>query len=134
MILPFEGRPNTDAMAFGEDLNPALGTQGNIYAKTVGNQLVVEFYQVQHWASGFPETFEIILDTATDQVTYQYNTLSWPDLHHRWPGKRHGHRRPAVLLCQLGQPGCRPRGAVHTRHRHQRQLGLRSRLDDHRLG
>ena len=33
---------------------------------------------MQHWASGFPETFEIILDTATDQVTYQYNTLSWP--------------------------------------------------------
>ncbi len=79
MILPFEGRPNTDAMAFGEDLNPESGTQGMIYAKTVGNQLVVEWHQVQHWASGFPETFEIILDTATDQVTYQYNTLSWPD-------------------------------------------------------
>lgn len=79
MVLPFEGRPNTDAMAFGEDLNPALGTQGTIYAKTVGNQLVIEFHQVQHWASGFPETFEIILDTTTDQVTYQYNTLSWPN-------------------------------------------------------
>ena len=79
MILPFEGRPNNDAMAFGEDLNPASGTQGTIYAKTVGNQLVVEYHQVQHWASGFPETFEIILDTATDQVTYQYNTVSWPD-------------------------------------------------------
>ena len=34
---------------------------------------------MQHWASGFPETFEIILDTATDQITYQYNTLSWPN-------------------------------------------------------
>jgi hypothetical protein len=79
MILPFEGRPNTDAMAYGEDLNPESGTQGNIYAKTVGNQLVVEWHQVQHWASGFPETFEIILDTATDQLTYQYHTLSWPD-------------------------------------------------------
>lgn len=79
MILPFEGRPNTDAMAFGEDLNPALGAQGTIYAKAIGSQFVIQWHQVQHWASGFPETFQIILDTATDTITYQYNTLSWPD-------------------------------------------------------
>jgi hypothetical protein len=79
MILPFEGRPNTDAMAFGEDLNPALGTQGTIYGKAIGSQYVIQWHQVQHWASGFPETFQIILDTATDTITYQYNTLSWPD-------------------------------------------------------
>jgi subtilisin family serine protease len=79
MVLPFEGRPNTDAMAFGEDLNPALGTQGTIYGKAIGSQYVIQWHQVQHWASGFPETFQIILDTATDTITYQYNTLSWPD-------------------------------------------------------
>ena len=79
MILPFEGRPNTDAMAFGEDLNPALGTQGTIYGKAIGSQYVIQWHQVQHWASGFPETFQIILDTAADTITYQYNTLSWPD-------------------------------------------------------
>lgn len=79
MILPFEGRPNTDAMAFGEDLNPALGAQGSIYTKIDGDLFIAEWYQVQHWASGFPETFQIILDTATDTLTYQYNTLSWPN-------------------------------------------------------
>ncbi|MFZ2358940.1 MAG: S8 family serine peptidase [Anaerolineae bacterium] len=79
MVLPFEGRPNTDAMAFGEDLNPALGTQGTIYGKAVGSQYIIQYHQVQHWASGFPETFQIILDTTTDTITYQYNTLSWPD-------------------------------------------------------
>jgi len=79
MYLPFEGRPNNDVMAFGEDLNPETGTQGNIFAKTVGTQLVVQYHQVQHWANGFPETFQIILDTTSDTITYQYNTLSWPD-------------------------------------------------------
>ncbi len=79
MFLPFEGRPNNDVMALGEDLNPEGGTQGNIFAKTIGSQFVVQYHQVQHWASGFPETFQIILDTATDTITYQYNTLSWPD-------------------------------------------------------
>ena len=39
----------------------------------------MHYTQVQHWASGFPETFQIILDTASDQITYQYHTLSWPD-------------------------------------------------------
>lgn len=79
MFLPFEGRPNNDIMALGEDLNPALGAQGNIYAQVIGSQLVVQFDQVQHWANGFPETFQIILDTTSDDITYQYHTLSWPD-------------------------------------------------------
>jgi subtilisin family serine protease len=79
MVLPFEGRPNNELMAFGEDLNPASGTQGMIYGKAVGNLYVIQWHQVQHWASGFPETFQIILDTAADTITYQYNTLSWPD-------------------------------------------------------
>lgn len=79
MTLPFEGRPNNDVMAYGEDLNPESGTQGTIHAQTVGSRLVVQYTQVQHWASGFPETFQIILDTASDQITYQYHTLSWPD-------------------------------------------------------
>ena len=79
MILPFVGLPNTDAMALGEDLNPESGTQGMIYGKAIGATYVIQYHQVQHWASGFPETFQIILDTATDTITYQYHTLSWPD-------------------------------------------------------
>lgn len=79
MYLPFEGRPNNDVMGLGEDLNPALGAQGNIFAKTIGTRYVVQYHQIQHWASGFPETFQIILDTATGQITYQYHTLSNPE-------------------------------------------------------
>lgn len=79
MYLPFEGRPNNDVMGLGEDLNPALGAQGSIFAKTVGTQFIVQYDQVEHWSSGFPETFQIILDTATNQITYLYNTLSNPE-------------------------------------------------------
>lgn len=79
MSLPFEGRPNNDLMAFGEDMNPALGAQGTVYAQVAGDQLTVQYHQVQHWDSGFPETFQIILNTSTDTITYQYHTLSWPD-------------------------------------------------------
>ncbi len=79
MVLPFEGRPNNEAMPLGDDLNPALGAQGMVYGKTIGNTYVVQWHQVEHWASGFPETFQIILDTAADTLTYQYHTLSWPD-------------------------------------------------------
>lgn len=79
MVLPFEGRPNNDAMIFGDDLNPEGGTQGTVYVKTIGNTLVAQWDKVEHWASGFPETFQVILDTDTDSLTYQYHTLSWPD-------------------------------------------------------
>ncbi len=79
MVLPFEGRPNGDTMAFGEDLNPESGTQGMVYSKTVGSKFVVEYYQIEHWASGNPETFEIIFDTATGEILYQYQVVSWPD-------------------------------------------------------
>lgn len=79
MVLPFEGRPNNDAMALGDDMNPESGSQGMVYVETRGDTLVIQYDQVEHWASGFPETFQILLDTTADTVTYQYNTLSWPD-------------------------------------------------------
>lgn len=79
MVLPFEGRPNTDIMALGEDLNPALGAQGTIYYLVSGNLVVIQYDEVEHWASGFPETFQIVLNLITDEITYQYQTLSWPD-------------------------------------------------------
>jgi hypothetical protein len=79
-IVPFEGTPNNQIIGMGDDLNPALGTQGKIYTKDLGDgRFVVEFYQVQHWASGFPETFEIILNKSDGTILVQYNTVSWPD-------------------------------------------------------
>jgi subtilisin family serine protease len=65
--------PNNAIYALWDDLNPASGSQGTIYAQLVANHLfVVEFYQVQHWPSGNPETFEIILDLDSNALLLQY--------------------------------------------------------------
>lgn len=79
-IVPFEGAPNNQIIGMGDDLNPALGAQGHIYTKDLGDgRFVVEYDQVQHWASGFPETFEIILNRNDGTILVQYHTVSWPD-------------------------------------------------------
>ncbi len=81
-IIPFEGAPNNAVYALAEDLNPAAGTPGNdngVYVRTVGSKTVVQYNQVEHWSAGNPETFQTILDTATDQITLQYQQVSWPD-------------------------------------------------------
>lgn len=83
MMIPFIGLPNKTIYGLVEDLNPANGTQGVILTETltVNNQqlFVVEWYQVEHWASGYPETFEIILNLTDNTIKVQYETVSWPD-------------------------------------------------------
>ncbi len=79
-IVPFEGPPNNQIIGMGEDLNPANGAQGVIYTKNLGDgRFVIEYHAVEHWASGDPETFEIILDNTDDTIIVQYQTVSWPD-------------------------------------------------------
>lgn len=79
-IIPFEGVPNNQIIGMGEDLNPENGTQGVIYTKDLGDgRFVIEYHQVEHWASGDPETFEIILNNNDDTILVQYQTVSWPD-------------------------------------------------------
>ena len=77
--IPDPATPNNGIYAFGTDMNPENGTQGNIYHLWVDDTtLVVEWHEVEHYPSGNPETFEIILDTATGLVTIQYLVVSDP--------------------------------------------------------
>ena len=77
--IPDPATPNNGVYAFSTDLNPASGAQGNIYTKYVDNRyFVIEWYQVQHYPNGNPETFEIILDMVTKFITIQYLTVSDP--------------------------------------------------------
>ncbi len=76
--IPDPATPNNGIYAFGTDLNPANGAQGNIYDLQVGNLLVIEWYQVQHYPSGDPETFEIIIDLDTGAIWIQYLVVSNP--------------------------------------------------------
>ena len=71
--IPSTFLPNNAIYAFWDDLNPASGSQGTIYTQVVDDHLfVVEFYQVQHYPSGNPETFEIILDLDSGIILLQY--------------------------------------------------------------
>jgi hypothetical protein len=79
MLVPYEGLPNSDVLALAEDLNPNNGSQGIVYSKTVGTKLILQWHEVEHWPSGNPETFQIVLDTADDSILAQYKDLSWPD-------------------------------------------------------
>ncbi len=74
--IPSPFLPNNGIYAFWDDLNPASGSQGVIYTQLVDDHLfVIEFYQVQHWPSGNPETFEIILDLDSGAIALQYLTV-----------------------------------------------------------
>ena len=79
-IVPFEGPPNNQIIGLGDDLNPEGGTQGKIYSKDLGDgRFVVQYDQVQHWESGDPETFEIVLNKNDGSILALYKTVSWPD-------------------------------------------------------
>ena len=77
--IPNPALPNNGIYAFSMDLDPMNGNQGNIYTKYIDNRFfVIEWYQVQHYPNGNPESFEIVLDFDTNQVTIQYLTVSDP--------------------------------------------------------
>lgn len=84
-IIPFEGPPNNVIYGYAEDLNPEAnlmyhtGFDNGIYTLLQDNRLVVQFNEVEHWSHGNPETFEMILDLATNEITLQYQQVSWPD-------------------------------------------------------
>ena len=79
-VVPFEGAPNNQIIGLGEDLNPENGSQGVIYTQDLGDgRFVIEYHAVEHWPSGDPETFEIILDRSDGSILVQYQVVSWPD-------------------------------------------------------
>jgi len=77
--IPDPALPNNGIYAFSTDLNPSSCAQGTVYTNYVDDRyFVVEWYEVQHYPSGNPETFEIILDLDTGQVIVQYLVVSDP--------------------------------------------------------
>lgn len=83
-IIPFEGLPNNAIYGYADDLNPDAGVLYNtgydngIYTLLKGDQLIVQYNEVEHWPYGSPETFQVILDLATAAITVQYQQVSWP--------------------------------------------------------
>lgn len=75
--IPSPDAPNNGIYAFSTDLNPKSGAQGKIYTLWADSDtLVIEWHQVQHYPSGNPETFEIILDFKKHTIKIQYLVVS----------------------------------------------------------
>ncbi|MCS6845138.1 MAG: S8 family serine peptidase [Caldilineales bacterium] len=84
-VVPFEGLPNNAFYAYAEDLNPEAnldyhtGYDNGIYTLIDSDRVVIQYNEVEHWAWGNPETFQVILDLRTGAITVQYLVVSWPD-------------------------------------------------------
>lgn len=75
--IPSPDAPNNGIYAFSTDLHPNGGAQGNIYTLWADSStFVIEWYRVQHYPSGNPETFEIILDFDQQTIKMQYLAVS----------------------------------------------------------
>jgi subtilisin family serine protease len=74
--IPDPATPNNGIYAFSTDLYPGVGN-GKVYRTIIDDRyLVIEWYQVEHYPSGNPETFEIVIDFETNVVKIQYLDVS----------------------------------------------------------
>jgi subtilisin family serine protease len=75
--IPSSFLPNNAIYAFWDDLNPSGGSQGTIHTQLVdGHLFVIQYTAVEHFPSGNPETFEIVLDLDTGAILLQYLEVS----------------------------------------------------------
>lgn len=62
-----------------EDLDTNGGADGAMYYQNLGTEFVVGFYEVGHFPSGDPLTFEMILHQGSNDIELQYGALSTGD-------------------------------------------------------
>jgi subtilisin family serine protease len=73
--LPNSGAPENLVAPFWDDLTLASG--GSCYYYNDGTKLIVEWYQVPHYSTGGPYTFEAII-YPTGEIIYQYLSMADP--------------------------------------------------------
>jgi hypothetical protein len=81
--MPMSGFP-VGLYVFGDDMYPPAGGEVAYYSDAATHTYVIEYYNIQHYPSGSPEQFEIIIydpvyyPTATGDadVVFQYNTAA----------------------------------------------------------
>ncbi|HSH05108.1 MAG TPA: S8 family serine peptidase [Anaerolineae bacterium] len=79
-VVPFVGIPNNGIYGFMADLNPNNGSQGLVWVHTLADgRTVISYEGVEHWPSGWPETWQFVLDPATGRIQIQYQMVSAPE-------------------------------------------------------
>ena len=74
-MLPNSGAPENLVAPFWDDLTLASG--GSCYYYNDGARLIIEWYQVPHYSTGGPYTFEVII-YPTGEIIYQYLSMADP--------------------------------------------------------
>jgi len=78
--VPSTASPNGILAGLWEDLDTNGNTTGTMYYQTLGiagsREFVVGFYNVEHFPSGNPVTFEMILHEGSNILEVQYGQLS----------------------------------------------------------
>ena len=70
--IPTPDEPNNLLAGFWDDLNPNYG--GQVYRYESNDSVIVTWDNIQHYGSGGPYTFQIII-LANGTITYQYNNM-----------------------------------------------------------
>jgi subtilisin family serine protease len=73
--IPLTDEPNALLAGFWDDLYLPAGGALYYYADAANQRFIVQWQAVQHFSSGNPETFEIIIN-ADGTIVYQYATVS----------------------------------------------------------
>ncbi len=73
--IPNTSDPNSLLAPFWDDLNPSAGGVIYYYADSANDRFIVQWDAVEHYPSGSPETFQVILN-ADGSIVYQYETVA----------------------------------------------------------
>lgn len=78
--LPYADQYNGVFAGLWADLDSNSNTTGTMFYETRGNagarEFIFGFYNVNHWPSGSPVTFEMILHEASNHLEVQFGSLS----------------------------------------------------------
>jgi len=72
--IPLTDEPNNLLAPFWDDMDVVSGGHIYYYADAANQRFIVEWDAVQHYPSGNPETFQVIL-SADHSIVYQYKTV-----------------------------------------------------------
>lgn len=71
--IPQADEPNNLLAPFWDDMDPVSG--GQIFYEARNEQFIVQYQDVEHYPSGNPETFQVILN-SDGSIVYQYQTVA----------------------------------------------------------
>jgi len=78
--IPNPNNPSNLLAPLFWDLNPEYGGKILYYADTANKRTIIEWYQIPYYSIGVANTFEVILNSNSNTIIFQYNSSAfWND-------------------------------------------------------